>query len=892
MPHPVLSPHTRPQRFVSAALLPGPVPLLLTALCLLLPALLPPVFAQSGAPGSSGSAVNPILYPGYITSFSYLSPFEDEAGEFTALPSTLGREGAAYGDEGEEFAYLVGGVVNLHGSAGSPQALGDVWLVNITSDTFVSCGSLPTSSGSTGTLYYGQGEWNEANEQLIIYGGVQSAATAAAEAYFANIYTLQFVPPVSCTGLTISVTTINPPQPGRKYHSIEIIDGVLYVFGGYNAVTPLTQSQLFFTVNLATGVSTTLNTNSPYFPVGIIEPAVLEDEGEHILFFYSGLSAPPGTPGSVFPTPGLLARYDWERNEWLNPITAVLGSSSLNLLQYPQFVFSCHTHTLDDEHWFFAGGQDGSNNSLETIVHFDMSTDSTVGVPTVTVLYAELPELGLEHCAMALGTGGELIVYTGYSEGVDSSPSLPYPRGMYESVLPFLSPTLVPDTYSSLITPEDATAEWAMSALPPPREGAAFGSDGSSVYFAGGAVLSAETVLAFTDVWALNAPADVYVSYATTLPGPSYFGTGQWYSSALWIWGGRTNTMGSGVLNTYNANLYKVDFSRSPAAASTVSLSGALVSTLVGTQHASSVVLSGRMYVWGGTNGATGTSTPPSSQQWFSIALATGAVTQESSACVPSACDYPSTVWVNPVLFTSSAGRYIYLYSGLQQDYATWNNPFDVFVYDTVGRLWLEDVEPYVSPFSALTPQFPNMAFGAVTVSSDGNHVIVVGGTWGDTSPNGAGSHTRIFHIDATPMLSNGSNGRPILSILHSTLPTPTESAVAGLTQNNGEIILFSGAQYWNSELSYPVSYSSQLLEVQQAGFETHTASSSTVTCSGSGSSLSGGQVAGIVVGSIFGTAIIVGLIVYFALSGFPKGKEFGSGSYRSHSDSEMSSRA
>jgi len=62
---------------------------------------------------------------------------------------------------------------------------------------------------------------------------------------------------------------------------------------------------------------------------------------------------------------------------------------------------------------------------------------------------------------------------------------------------------------------------------------------------------------------------------------------------------------------------------------------------------------------------------------------------------------------VNPVLFTSSAGRYIYLYSGLQSDYATWNNPFDVFVYDTVGRIWLGDVEPYVSPFSALTPQFP-----------------------------------------------------------------------------------------------------------------------------------------------------------------------------------------
>ena len=132
--------------------------------------------------------------------------------------------------------------------------------------------------------------------------------------------------------------------------------------------------------------------------------------------------------------------------------------------------------------------------------------------------------------------------------------------------------------------------------------------------------------------------------------------------------------------------------------------------SVVGTQHASSVWLGGKQYVWGGTNGLTGFSTPPAAQQWFSIVLSTGVVAAESQSC-GTPCDWPgSLVWVSPVLFTSSAGRYIYLYSGLQADYATWSDNFDVFIYDTAnGGSWLEDVEPVVSPFSQLTPQFPNM---------------------------------------------------------------------------------------------------------------------------------------------------------------------------------------
>ena len=837
--------------------------------------------------GGSASPVTPVVYANYVTAWSYMSVYEDEAAEWTGTPSTLGREGAAYGDEGEEYGFLVGGST-LHGS--TQTAYGDIWLLNITSDTFVSCGSL----SPTATLYYGQAEWNEANEQLVVVGGVQSAPSAAQETYFTGLYVLQFPaatgPAPNCAGLQVTNVPVTPAVPGRKFHSIEIIDGVMYVFGGYNANTALTQSQLFYTVNIATGASAYLNTNSAYFPVGIIEPAILEDEGEMILFFYSGLSAPAGSSGATFPPAGTMYRYSWESNEWLPPVMPQLGSSSESLLGYPQFVYACHTHTLDDEHWFFAGGQDGQGNSLDTVVHFDMSTDSTVGVSVVTIQYGELPHVGVEHCALLLGVGGELIVLTGYSEGIDVSPQGAYPTSIFESVLPLIAQNAPVDSYSSFIQPEDATAEWAATNLPPIREGAAYGCDGTNVFFAGGAVLSAENVVAYTDVWSMNAPGDKYVSYSTQLPGHTYFGTGQFYNSALYVWGGRTNTVGSGALNTYSASMYKVDFSQSPPAASTVTFSGGLAPSLVGTQHASSVTLNGAMYVWGGTNGATGTSVPSSSQQWFSVNLGSGAISQESASCSNTVgdCDYPSAIWVNPVLFTSSAGRYIYLYSGLQSDYATWNNNFDVFIYDTQAQLWSPDVIPLVSPYSAGIPQYPNMAFGVVTSSTDGNHWLVVGGTYGDTSASGAGSHSHIYHIDATPLVSNGVTGQPIFSVLSSQLSVPTESAVGGLTQNNRELIVFSGAQYFNSELNYPIAYTPLLLEIQQAGFEAAVGAGS---CSSS-SSLSGGQIAGIVVGSILGTALIVGFIVYWAMRN--AGAKGGPTNYHSHRDgsSEMSTRA
>ena len=138
-----------------------------------------PVRAQSTT--TSASPVTPVLYPNYVTAWSYMSVYEDEAAEWAGVPSTFGREGAAYGDEGEEYGFLVGGA-NLN-AASNPTAYGDIWLLNITSDTFISCGSLPNSS----TLYYSQAEWNEASEQLVIVGGVQSAPSAAQESYFTNL---------------------------------------------------------------------------------------------------------------------------------------------------------------------------------------------------------------------------------------------------------------------------------------------------------------------------------------------------------------------------------------------------------------------------------------------------------------------------------------------------------------------------------------------------------------------------------------------------------------------------------------------------------------------------------------------------------------------------------
>ena len=88
-----------------------------------------------------------------------------------------------------------------------------------------------------------------------------------------------------------------------------------------------------------------------------------------------------------------------------------------------------------------------------------------------------------------------------------------------------------------------------------------------------------------------------------------------------------------------------------------------------------------------------------------------------------------------------SQGTVIYLYSGLAADYVTWSNAAKLYRFDTVALQWLVDIFPVpLSPYTALPSQWPNIAFSARAISTDGHHFLFVGGSEGDKSVNGAGS--------------------------------------------------------------------------------------------------------------------------------------------------------
>jgi len=139
-------------------------------------------------------------------------------------------------------------------------------------------------------------------------------------------------------------------------------------------------------------------------------------------------------------------------------------------------------------------------------------------------------------------------------------------------------------------------------------------------------------------------------------------------------------------------------------------------------------------------------------------------------------------------------------------------------------------------------------------------------------------------------MVSNGALGRPIVTILQAKLPVNIESPVVGLTKNNNEIVVWGGATYFNSEFAYPISYSGSLYEIFLAGSEPPV-TTTTLNPSTAGA-LSGGQIAGIVVGSILGTALIMGCF-FMIITGRIGGRGGGGSGWSKHSDagSELSTR-
>ena len=453
---------------------------------------------------------------------------------------------------------------------------------------------------------------------------------------------------------------------------------------------------------------------------------------------------------------------------------------------------------------------------------------------------------------------------TGRSVGIDSRYG-DYPLSVIESVLPVIASSYTVDNFTSFLPAQDTTGEWAVSGRPLPREGAAYGCDGTLIYMAGGAYITSTSIIALRDVWVFNTTADAYVTTPTAmLPLGIYYSVSEWEPSqrTLYIFGGRTNTAGNAVTNTYSNALIGIDFTNPALPVITNrTLLYQQNRRVQGVQFASSALLDSSLFVWGGVAGANGSLTLPS-QQFFAISLTTFTV-----SILPSTGLYdwsPLMVWISPALFPH--GQSIYLYSGLYADYVTWSTPAKLYVYDTISMQWLEDVAVTLSPYTSLPTQWPNVAFAGRTFSTDGNHVLLIGGTEGDMSANGPGSHNKVVHVDLTALVSN-SSGQPLVSVLPSRLLVPLQSAVVGLTANSRALFCFSGAGYSTTEIPYPVSYSSLMQELLQTGYEStgvygpvviaNPTPVTVITSTSSATAVSAGQLAGIIIGSLLGVTAL-----------------------------------
>ena len=280
------------------------------------------------------------------------------------------------------------------------------------------------------------------------------------------------------------------------------------------------------------------------------------------------------------------------------------------------------------------------------------------------------------------------------------------------------------------------------------------------------------------------------------------------------------------------------------------------------------------LYVFGGLNGETGTSIPNNpAQQFFSINLLNNyAVTPLSVSGV----NFPVNVWINPTLFTEATENYLYLYSGMYQDGLTWNSPFNVYIYSLQANAWLPPVEPNLSPYTSLPNQLPNIVFAGHAMTLDDQHLILVGGNEGPHTPNVAGTHNKIVHIDATPMNGNATTASPLISVIPARLLQPIQSPVVALEVSDTEIVVFGGATYPNTWASFPQTYVNLVQEVTLLNHQNVVGGSSS---SSSSSSLSSGDKAAIALGVIL-AVVLIGILAYVLC--FRKGK---TASYGEHSN-------
>ena len=344
---------------------------------------------------STPTSVTPLpLNAQYSSAYLYTAPFENITYDFvpSSIPA-LGREGVVYASEGEAFMYWGGGV-NLD----TGETFSDLYLLDTINDLFTACSpALPSA------VYYSSTSWCEPLQSLIIYGGLSSAPSAP-DTYLQSVLLLNLSTTTSAL-CQFTASSVTPAMPGRKFASSVLINTVLFVYGGYNAVAPLQSGQLWFSIDLIAGSTSPLSVAASQggsVAPGVISAALIADASGLLIYVYGGLTAPVGVDGSSWAPNKLMYRFDVERGIWISPITPFTASNSAQLLSYPLIGYACQVPAdSTGEKLIVVGGTDGFDNSLDVLVLIDVSTDSTlaVGAPTIATLYATLP-MGLQSCAV------------------------------------------------------------------------------------------------------------------------------------------------------------------------------------------------------------------------------------------------------------------------------------------------------------------------------------------------------------------------------------------------------------------------------------------------------------------------------------------------------------
>jgi hypothetical protein len=325
--------------------------------------------------------------------------------------------------------------------------------------------------------------------------------------------------------------------------------------------------------------------------------------------------------------------------------------------------------------------------------------------------------------------------------------------------------------------------------IPMDREGTVYGNFGGfEIYFAGGVNLmypNRTAFTAFTDIYTYNTDTNTYVRAWTSLPGPTYFGTGGFSNRKLYIYSGCTSTVANQPY-TYFSDVYAIDFSNGIVSPAVTTLT--LNPPVTPRMYASSFVASsGLIYVFGGAAGDQAQTTP--NEIFFTININTGGT--RVLPCIDD-LNCPAYSVINPVIFMNQGETKFYVYSGMHIDYATFSNHY-LYVYDIASGTW-------ETPHRVTDG--PNAVYNGWAVNSDVTNILLIGGD--DGYATGSVQTSWFWDLTTDP---------PALHPIDAPLPYRCESPMVGV-DSHGAVWVFSGSVYDSSASSNPITYNHGMLQL------------------------------------------------------------------------------